>query len=128
MIKTGAKDVESNNPLCQVYKEVGGNIEIRMPDKIAAVKELVRVYGWAKPDRLELSATDTLAEFITPSASREGLASEPGCRTWKATGFAAAQSMRERCTFQWHAQSMPTAVFGYRDTFTARTMAGGITA
>ena len=35
-----------------------------MPDKIAAVKELVRVCGWAKPDRVELSATDTLADFI----------------------------------------------------------------
>jgi hypothetical protein len=33
-------------------------------DKIAAVKGLVQVCGWAKPDRVELSATDTLADFI----------------------------------------------------------------
>lgn len=34
-------------------------------DKIAAAKELVRVCGWAKADRVELSATDTLADFIS---------------------------------------------------------------
>ena len=33
-------------------------------DKIAAAKELVRVCGWAKADRVELSATETLADFI----------------------------------------------------------------
>ena len=60
----GAKDVDGGSPLCQAYKEAGGNIEIRIPDKIAAVKELTRMCGWAKPDRVELAATDTLAEFI----------------------------------------------------------------
>jgi hypothetical protein len=35
-----------------------------MPDKIAAVKELTRMCGWAKPERVELSATDTLRNFI----------------------------------------------------------------
>ena len=39
-------------------------MKLRIPDKIAAVKELVRVCGWARPDHIELSATDTLADFI----------------------------------------------------------------
>lgn len=39
-------------------------MRIRIPDKIAAVKELVRICASAKPDRLELSAADTLADFI----------------------------------------------------------------
>ena len=29
-----------------------------------AVKELTKICGWAQPTRLELSATDTLAEFV----------------------------------------------------------------
>jgi hypothetical protein len=44
VIKTGAKDVDGCSPLCQAYKEAGGNIEIRIPDKIAAVKELTRSF------------------------------------------------------------------------------------
>jgi hypothetical protein len=35
-----------------------------MPDKIAAAQLLVKMCGWANPERVELSATDTLAEFI----------------------------------------------------------------
>ena len=39
-------------------------MKLRIPDKIAAVKELTKMCGWAQPDRIELAATDTLAEFI----------------------------------------------------------------
>jgi hypothetical protein len=42
----------------------GKPVKLRIPDKIAAAKELVRVCCWAKPDRIELSATDALAEFV----------------------------------------------------------------
>ena len=33
-----------------------------MPDKIAAAQLLVKICGWAKPGRVDVSATDTLAE------------------------------------------------------------------
>jgi hypothetical protein len=39
-------------------------LNLGFPTKIAAVTELTRMCGWAQPDRIELSATDTLAEFI----------------------------------------------------------------
>ena len=42
----------------------GKPVKLRIPDKIAAVKELTKICGWAQPNRIELSATDTLAEFI----------------------------------------------------------------
>jgi hypothetical protein len=42
----------------------GKPVKLRIPDKIAAVKELVRICAWAQPARVELSARDTLAEFI----------------------------------------------------------------
>ena len=39
-------------------------MKLKIPDKIAAVKELVRICGWAQPTRLELSERDTLGDFI----------------------------------------------------------------
>ena len=35
-----------------------------MPDKIAAAQLLVKMCAWGNPERVELSANDTLAEFI----------------------------------------------------------------
>jgi hypothetical protein len=65
VINASAARVDLDSPLVQSAEFVDGKpVRIRIPDKIAAVKELVRVCGWAKPDRLELSATDTLADFI----------------------------------------------------------------
>jgi hypothetical protein len=65
VIRTSAASVEADSSLVQSAEFVDGKpVKLRIPDKIAAVKELVRVCGWAKPDRLELSATYTLAEFI----------------------------------------------------------------
>jgi hypothetical protein len=42
----------------------GKPVRLKIPDKIVAVRKLVKVYGWAKPDRVEISATDTLSAFI----------------------------------------------------------------
>ena len=42
----------------------GMPVKLRIPDKIAAVKELTKMCGWAQPNRIELSATDTLADFV----------------------------------------------------------------
>ena len=42
----------------------GQPVKLRIPDKIAAVKELTKMCGWAHPNRIELSARDTLADFI----------------------------------------------------------------
>jgi hypothetical protein len=42
----------------------GKPVKLRIPDKIAAAKELTKMCGWAKPDRIELAATDALGDFI----------------------------------------------------------------
>jgi hypothetical protein len=65
VVSTSAAKVDADSPLVQSAEFVDRKpVKLRIPDKIAAVKELVRVCGWAKPDRIELSATDTLADFI----------------------------------------------------------------
>ena len=65
VIKTSAANVEVDSPLVQSAEFVDGKpVKFRIPDKIAAAKELTRICGWAQPNHIELSATDTLAEFV----------------------------------------------------------------
>ena len=65
VISTSAAKVEADSPLVQSAEFVDGKpVKLRIPDKIAAVKELTKMCGWAQPNRIELSARDTLAEFI----------------------------------------------------------------
>ena len=65
VINTSAAKVEANSPLVQSAGFVDGKlVRIKIPDKIAAVRELTKMCGWAQPNRIELSARDTLAEFI----------------------------------------------------------------
>ena len=64
-ITTSAAKVEADSSLVQSAEFVDGKpVKLRIPDKIVAVKELTRMCGWAQPNRIELSARDTLAEFI----------------------------------------------------------------
>ena len=65
VINTSAANVEADSPLVQAAEFVDGKpVKLKIPDKIAAVKELTKMCGWAQPNRIELSARDTLAEFI----------------------------------------------------------------
>ena len=64
-VNASAANVEADSSLVQSAEFVDGKpVKLRIPDKIAAVKELVRICGWAQPARVELAARDTLAEFI----------------------------------------------------------------
>ncbi len=79
-------------------------MKLRIPDKIAAAKELVRVCEWAKPDRVELSATDTLGDFINSIRKRRRGRDSTSWITRKTTGSDAAASShalrrpRRRCS------------------------------
>jgi hypothetical protein len=65
VINTSAAKVDADSPLVQSAEFVDGKpVKLRIPDKIAAVKELVRICAWAQAARLELSARDTLGDFI----------------------------------------------------------------
>jgi hypothetical protein len=65
VISTSAAKVEADSPLVQSAEFVDGKpVKLRIPDKIAAAKELTKMCGWAQPNRIELSARDTLADFI----------------------------------------------------------------
>ena len=65
VISTSAAKVDADSSLVQSAEfENGQPVKLRIPDKIAAVKELTKMCGWAQPNRIELSTRDTLAEFI----------------------------------------------------------------
>ena len=64
-VTASAANVEADSSLVQSAEFIDGKpVKRKIPDKIAAVRELVRICGWAQPARLELSARDTLADFI----------------------------------------------------------------
>ena len=64
-VTASAANVEADSSLVQSAEFADGKpVKLKIPDKIAAVKELVRICGWAQPARVELSTRDTLAEFI----------------------------------------------------------------
>jgi hypothetical protein len=64
-VTASAANVEADSSLVQSAEFADGKpVKLKIPDKIAAVRELVRICGWAQPARLELSARDTLADFI----------------------------------------------------------------
>jgi hypothetical protein len=66
VIMASAAKIEEDSPLVQSAEFVDGKpVKLGIPDKIAAVKELTKICAWAQPSRLELSATDTLADFIS---------------------------------------------------------------
>ena len=65
VINTTAVKVDADSPLVQSAEFVDGKpVRLKIPDKIAAVRELTKMCGWAQPNRIELSARDTLADFI----------------------------------------------------------------
>jgi hypothetical protein len=64
VISVSAATIEANSSLVQTAEFVDGKpVKLKIPDKIAAVRELVKICGWAQPDRVE-STRDTLADFI----------------------------------------------------------------
>jgi hypothetical protein len=64
-VTASASNVEADSSLVQSAEFIDGKpVKLKIPDKIAAVRELVRICGWAQPARLELSARDTLGDFI----------------------------------------------------------------
>jgi hypothetical protein len=78
VITASAAKIDVDSPLVQSAEFVDGKpVKLRILDKIAAVKELVRVCAWAQPARLELSATDTLAGFVIHCPEPETL--QPRC-------------------------------------------------
>ncbi len=65
-VTASAANVEADSSLVQSAEFADGKpVKLKIPDKIAAVKELVKICGWAQSARVELSARDTLADFIT---------------------------------------------------------------
>ena len=60
---TSAAKVEADSSLVQSAEFVDGKpVKLRIPDKIAAAQLLVKMCGRANPERVELSAKDTLGQ------------------------------------------------------------------
>jgi hypothetical protein len=74
-IRTPADRVPAGSPVIQAYEETPeGGRKIRICDKIAAGAQLARMTGWNEPDKLELSASSSLTQYLSDlRAEREPL-------------------------------------------------------
>ena len=64
VILTPAGEVDEHSRLCQSYKVTQESREIRMPDKLRAIEQLVKLCGWNEPEKHELGADDELMELL----------------------------------------------------------------
>ena len=55
VIQTLAGKVDEQSRLCQSYKVTPEARQIRMPDKLRAVEQLVKLCGWNEPDKLSMA-------------------------------------------------------------------------
>ena len=64
VVRTPVGQIHTDHPLAQSYKvDTDGDLEVRMPDKIAAIALLAKMCGWNEPDRLQIS-TDSLTTYL----------------------------------------------------------------
>ena len=64
VILTPAGKVDEQSRLCQSYRITQEVREIRMPDKLRAVEQLVKLCGWNAPEKLEHGASNELTELL----------------------------------------------------------------
>jgi phage terminase small subunit len=64
VMRTPAGHINREHELCQSWKETDDSTEVKMPDKLKAAAELIRLCGWAEPDKVHVEAGDKLAALL----------------------------------------------------------------
>ena len=64
VILTPAGKVDEESRLCQSYKVTPEVREIRMPDKLRAVEQLAKMWGWNEPEKHEHGPSNELTELL----------------------------------------------------------------
>jgi hypothetical protein len=64
VIQTPAGKVDEQSRLCQSYKNTSEARQIRMPDKLRAVEQLVKLCGWNEPEKFEHGANNELTDLL----------------------------------------------------------------
>lgn len=64
VIHTPVSELDDDSPLIQEFEETEDRRKVKMPSKMDAARELIRICGFVKPQELKLSADDELAAVI----------------------------------------------------------------
>ena len=65
LIRTPIGSVGKDSPLVQAYEEDSeGKVKVRLADKIAGFQTLCRMTGWNEPERVRLSAENSLSAYL----------------------------------------------------------------
>jgi hypothetical protein len=65
VLLTPCGNVGPGHRLCVRHKATDNGVEVWMPDKLRAAELLIRLCGWAEPERINLDAGDGLAALIS---------------------------------------------------------------
>lgn len=64
VLQTPVGEINIKHRLSQTYRETADSLEVKMPDKLKAAAELIKLCGWAEPDRIQVEAGDSLAHLV----------------------------------------------------------------
>jgi phage terminase small subunit len=67
---TPAGEITKHSRLCESYKETEHGIELKMPSKLGAISELGRILDWHAANRVQISAGDSLNNYIVALRAR----------------------------------------------------------
>jgi phage terminase small subunit len=67
---TPAGEITKHSRLCESYKETEHGIEVKMPSKLGAISELGRILDWHAANRVQISAGDSLNNYIVALRAR----------------------------------------------------------
>lgn len=64
VLRTPIGEINIRHRLCQFYRSTDEATEVRMPDKLKAAAELIKLCGWAEPEKVQLEAGGGLAALL----------------------------------------------------------------
>lgn len=64
VLQTPVGEINIRHRLCQSYREGDDSREVKMPDKLKAAAELIKLCGWAEPDKIQVEAGGSIGALL----------------------------------------------------------------
>lgn len=64
VLQTPVGEINIKHRLCQSYREGDDSLEVKMPDKLKAAAELIKLCGWAEPDKIQVEAGGSIGALL----------------------------------------------------------------
>ena len=64
VLQTPIGEINVRHRLCHTYRHTDDGVEVKMPDKLRAAAELIKLCGWAEPEKVQLEAGASLGSLL----------------------------------------------------------------